>query len=86
MDFPLIDEFYSLMSDVDCNAYGIVDTHNHIHTLGTDSKIIGRIFEMFAQPVLEIIAKNHGLILHTPESQTVYPDFVMMKDEKSREK
>ena len=30
---------------------GVIEAHNKIHTLGTDSKIIGRIFEMFVQPV-----------------------------------
>lgn len=82
----IIDSFYRKMADVKFEAYGILDSNNKIHTLGTDSKIIGRIFEMFAQPVLEEIAKENGYILRTPESQTVYPDFVMMKSEDSKEK
>ena len=86
MDFSLCDEFYSLMAGLDFNAYGIVDSRNHIHTLGTDSKIIGRVFEMFTQPVLETIAGKHSLVLHTPEAQTRYPDFVLMKDANSKEK
>ena len=85
MDF-IIDEFYEEMSKVKFEAYGILDTSNRIHTLGTDSKIIGRIFEMFAQPVLETIAKRHGLKLTTPESQTVYPDFIMMENARSKNK
>jgi len=85
MDF-IINEFYEEMSKVKFDAYGILDTSNHIHTLGTDSKIIGRIFEMFAQPVLEKIAKKHGLILTTPESQTVYPDFILMENARSKNK
>jgi len=82
----LITEFYEKMKTVRFGAYGIIDSDSKIHTLGTDSKIIGRVFEMLAQPVLEEIAAEHGLILKTPESQTVYPDFVMMKDVKSKEK
>lgn len=85
MDF-IIDEFYEEMSQVKFEAYGILDTSNRIHTLGTDSKIIGRIFEMFAQPVLEKIARRHGLMLTTPESQTVYPDFIMMENARSKNK
>ena len=85
MDF-IIDEFYEEMSKVKFEAYGILDTSNRIHTLGTDSKIIGRIFEMFAQPVLETIAKRHGLKLTTPESQTVYPDFILMENARSKNK
>lgn len=82
----LIREFYEEMNKVKIEPYGIIDTSNKIHTLGTDSKIIGRIFEMFTQPVLETIALKHNLVLTTPDSQTVYPDFIMMKDEESTDK
>lgn len=82
----VMSSFYEKMETVNFDAYGILDSANKIHTLGTDSKIIGRIFEMFAQPVLEQIASENGYILKTPESQTVYPDFVMMKSERSKEK
>lgn len=82
----LIKEFYEEMSKVEIKPFGIIDSSNKIHTLGTDSKIIGRIFEMFAQPVLEKIASKHGLILTTPDSQTVYPDFIMMKNSRSTDK
>lgn len=82
----IISSFYKKMADKEFEAYGILDSNNRIHTLGTDSKIIGRIFEMFAQPVLEEIAAENGYILKTPESQTVYPDFIMMKSDDSDEK
>lgn len=82
----IIDSFYEKMGNVKFEAFGILDSNNKIHTLGTDSKIIGRIFEMFAQPVLEQIAKENGYILRTPVSQTVYPDFVLMKTADSKEK
>jgi len=71
----LISEFYQKMEGANLDAFGILDSDSKIHTLGTDSKIIGRIFEMFAQPILSEIAAAHGLTLKTPESQTVYPDF-----------
>lgn len=82
----IIDEFYEEMEHVKFEAYGILDSSNKIHTLGTDSKIIGRIFEMLTQPVLKKIAKRHGMILTTPGSQTVYPDFIMMENESSKNK
>lgn len=82
----IITEFYEEMSNVDLNVYGILDSQDKIHTLGTDSKIIGRVFEMLVQPVLENIAKKHNLVMKTPESQTVYPDFVMMASDSSKEK
>lgn len=82
----IIAEFYEEMKNVKFEAYGILDSNNKIHTLGTDSKIIGRIFEMYAQPILEKIANRHNMILTTPESQTVYPDFIMMSSKSSKEK
>lgn len=86
MDEFLINDFYAEMKKVDFKPYGIIDASNKIHTLGTDSKIIGRIFEMLTQPVLETIAKRHNMVLKTPESQTVYPDFIMMTNDSSKEK
>lgn len=86
MDDFIIREFYEEMKEIKFEAFGILDSSNKIHTLGTDSKIIGRIFEMFTQPILEKIAKRHGMFLTTPESQTVYPDFIMMTDKESKEK
>lgn len=82
----IIDEFYEEMKEIRFEAFGILDSSNKIHTLGTDSKIIGRIFEMFSQPILEKIAKRHGMILTTPKSQTVYPDFIMMSSKSSKDK
>ena len=43
MEDLIIEEFYEGMKDIDFNAYGIIDASNKIHTLGTDSKIIGRM-------------------------------------------
>lgn len=82
----IINDFYKKMKTINLNCYGILDENDKIHTLGTDSKIIGRIFEMLTQPILEEIASEYDLILKTPESQTVYPDFILMKSEDSKEK
>lgn len=86
IDFDIMKEFYDKTSGMDFSVRGIIDCNDNIHTLGTDSKIIGRIFEMHVQPILEAIAKEHDLVLKTPESQNVYPDFILMKDENSKEK
>lgn len=86
MQDPIITAFYKEMAGVSFDAYGILDSDNKIHTLGTDSKLIGRIFEMFSQPVLEKIAAENGYTLETPTTQTVYPDFIMWKPTKPHEK
>ena len=62
----IIKEFYKRMTNVNLNVYGILSADMNIHSLGTDSKIIGRIFEMLTQPVLEGIAKDYGFISKFP--------------------
>lgn len=41
----IISEFYAEMKNIKLEAYGILDSSDKIHTLGTDSKIIGRILK-----------------------------------------
>ena len=82
----IIKDFYNEMRNVRFEPYGVLDCQNKIHTLGTDSKIIGRIFEMYTQPILEKMANRYGMVLITPKSQTLYPDFIMMNDENSKTK
>lgn len=65
----IIGEFYREMKNVNFDVFGILDSTNKIHTLGTDSKLIGRIFEMYTEPILNNIAKRHNLILETPDKQ-----------------
>ena len=45
----LIETFYEKMEKQTFEAYGMLDSQNRIHTFGTDSKIIGRIFEIFTK-------------------------------------
>lgn len=82
----IIDEFYREMKNVNFDVFGILDSTNKIHTLGTDSKLIGRIFEMYTEPILNNIAKRHNLILETPDKQNYYPDFIMMEAGKAESK
>jgi len=82
----LINEFYEAMKNEKFDVYGILGPGDKIYTLGTDSKIIGRVFEMFTQPILNNIAIKHNLLIRTPQSQTIYPDFIIMRNEDSTEK
>jgi len=86
MSLDLISTFYKEARTCNFDVFGVIDKNDVIHTLGSDSKIIGRIFEMMIQPILEKIATDNGFVIETPASQTVYPDFVMMKSKLSNEK
>lgn len=55
------------------------------NTLGTDSKLIGRIFELKCNNILqEIASENQGYQLHKPEVQTEYPDFYYLCPDNKR--
>lgn len=82
----LIKEFYEKMKTVDLDVYGILDRNDNVLSLGTDSKVLGRIFEIKVQPILKEIAEEHGFILETPKSQTEYPDFIMIDKTDSKKK
>lgn len=86
MEDFLIEEFYKKARNVDFSVLGILGADDRIHTLGTDSKIIGRVFEILVQPILEEIAEEHGMCLETPKSQTIYPDFILRKKKSSNKK
>lgn len=82
----IISSIYDQMHNTNFNALGMLDSDGLIHTFGTDSKIIGRLFEMFTEPVLERVAKQLGYKISTPEKQTVYPDFIFSKENEPHKK
>ena len=77
-DFDFVKLFLKKLEEKTPNWYvkGIIDSDNNIITLGTDSKLIGRIFELKTNSLLQEIADEHeGYLLGKPGTQTEYPDF-----------
>lgn len=77
-EFDFIHLFLAKIEEKNPNWYvkGIIDSDSNIITLGTDSKLIGRIFELKSNALLQEIADEHeGYILKKSETQTEYPDF-----------
>lgn len=60
---------------------GFVNKKKEIYTFGSDSKIIGRLFEVIAFESLQRSAIELGYTLHESEKQTVYPDFYFEKQD-----
>ncbi|ODJ71498.1 type II restriction endonuclease [Brochothrix thermosphacta] len=58
---------------------GLINERKQIFTLGSDSKLIGRIFELITGGFLNEIAEENGYELVPSISQTVYPDFNLVK-------
>lgn len=54
---------------------GFISRKGDIYTIGSDSKIIGRLFEVLTQPILQKVALELNMDLHESPKQTIYPDF-----------
>lgn len=72
--------------NIDWEAKGLVLNNNDVVTLGSDSKLIGRIFELICTPILYEIAQENNYKLLISKSQTVYPDFTFLKSENDNKK
>ena len=72
--------------DINWEVCGLISPDGDIYTLGSDSKLIGRIFELISTCILQEIADENGYILEPSEQQTVYPDFTMLKDSNDNRK
>ncbi len=65
---------------------GIVDRRARIYPLGSDTKVIGALFEMVARQAVMSYADSAGLRSVEPTKQNHYPDFTLMRDGEDRGK
>ena len=72
--------------NIDWEVSALASPKGKLFSLGSDSKLIGRIFELISYNLLQEIADENGLILYPSQQQTVYPDFTLMKNEEDPEK
>ena len=80
MNDKLIESFYKKAKKINFNVTGLLLENLNVLTLGSDSKLIGRIFELLSTEVLMEICIENNWILEETESQTVYPDFTIIKE------
>lgn len=59
---------------------GFIDRKGDIYTVGSDSKILGRLFEVLSKPILQRVADRLHMELHESPKQTIYPDFWLSGD------
>jgi hypothetical protein len=60
---------------------GVIADDRRIYPLGTDTKVLGSIFELVTRPLIYEIAKEYGLQVKEPRAQNIYPDFTLMVNE-----
>lgn len=56
---------------------GMVAQDGTVYPLGSDTKVLSTIFELFTRPLMIEIANENGLILVEPSAQNHYPDFTL---------
>ena len=88
MEFDFITAFNEKIREKNINweISGLVSSDGRLVSLGSDSKLIGRIFELISYPILQEIADENGYILQPSDRQTVYPDFTLMREKNDTEK
>ncbi len=88
MEFDFIKEFYKKIGErnISWEISALVTPEGNVYTLGSDSKLIGRIFELISYEIIKEIADENELLLLPSDRQTVYPDFTLMKDERDERK
>lgn len=57
---------------------GVLGTNDRVYPLGSDTKVLSTVFELFTRPLLLKIAHRHGYRIEE-SPQTVYPDFTLLR-------
>lgn len=57
---------------------GFINTKGEIYPLGTDTKVLSSVFELFVRPILKEFCKQNNLILEEATTQNIYPDFTLI--------
>lgn len=70
----------------DYTICGVVTKEGVVYPLGSDTKVLSTIFELFTRPLIVEIAKEYGYEVKEPDVQNHYPDFTLFKknDNKNR--
>lgn len=65
---------------------GVVSQEGIVYPLGSDTKVLSTIFELYTRPLMIETAKELGLDLVEPTVQNHYPDFTLCRGPECRRK
>jgi hypothetical protein len=71
---------------IDYSVCGVITSNGMIYPLGSDTKVLGTIFELLVRPLIIQIASNNSLLFREPESQNYYPDFTIYESNSDQRK
>ncbi len=79
MDFK--EKFNALIAEhaANYNICGVVSTEGNVYPLGSDTKVLSTIFELFSRPIIQQFATENGYDVVEPTKQNHYPDFTIYK-------
>lgn len=63
------------ITNPDAQLIGFANKSGEIFPFGTDSKIVGRLFEVLSKAAIQSVADRLNLTLYESEQQNSYPDF-----------
>ena len=75
----LIEEFYKEAKKLNFEILGLYTASHYVLSLGSDSKLIGRIFEIIAKELVMKLAEKIKYDFEESKSQTSYPDYTLSK-------
>jgi hypothetical protein len=66
-------------NNVDFMVRGMLSADDRLFPLGTDTKVLSTIFELFTRPLIQEIATANGYLVEEAK-QTIYPDFTLLRN------
>lgn len=78
-DFNFKEAFEARFSDEDLrwDVKGVIDSAMKIYTINNDTKLISKVFELIATPMIAEIAEANQLSMTISQKQTIYPDITL---------
>lgn len=70
----------------DYNICGVISSEKKIYPIGSDTKVLATIFELFSRPIIKQFADENGYKVIEPTKQNHYPDFTLQKNDNDNEK
>lgn len=81
-------KFEALLAEyrADYNICGVISSERKIYPIGSDTKVLSTIFELFSRPIVQQFADENGYEVIEPTKQNHYPDFTLQKADGDRHK
>lgn len=63
--------------NINWDVKGVIDEAGYVYSIGTDTKLLGRIFELKIAPGIKNFCEKHNFDYIIPDKQNIYPDFTL---------